>query len=97
MVLNLFSNNLFWDVETATLDLEKHIRFIIERVLMRGRLVDWSTLLQVYSAEQIKREIVKIRYLDKVTLQFCVTFFQVPKSRFRCYKLTRSNPELWKF
>jgi hypothetical protein len=97
LLSTLFSKNLFWDIEESTLDVEKHARFIIERVLMRGRMTDWKGLFQVYTQMRMKREIVKIRYLDAVTLQFCSTFFQLPKSKFKCYKQTPLTQQLWQF
>lgn len=96
MPLN-FSPNLFWDTDETTLDLEKNARFIIERVLMRGRLSDWWTLYRLYGPERIKVEAMKIRYLDKVTLSFCSSFFNVPKSKFRCYRQPQSIQQLWQY
>ncbi|NUO00501.1 MAG: hypothetical protein HUU01_07795 [Saprospiraceae bacterium] len=49
-----FSANLFWDTDETTLDLEKNARFIIERVLSRGRLSDWFILLKLYGQDRIK-------------------------------------------
>jgi hypothetical protein len=95
--INQFSPNLFWDTDEQTLDPEKHARFIIERVLMRGRLEDWTALKKLYGVERIKQEALKIRYLDKVTLSFCSTMFHVPKSKFRCYKQPQSIQQLWQF
>jgi hypothetical protein len=39
--MDFFSKNLFWDVDENDLNSEKHARFIIERVLMHGRMSDW--------------------------------------------------------
>lgn len=35
-----FSPYLFWDTEISNIDIQKHKRFIIERVLMKGKLED---------------------------------------------------------
>ncbi|HMQ46214.1 MAG TPA: hypothetical protein PKA00_11085 [Saprospiraceae bacterium] len=93
----LFSNNLFWDIEEDALDSEKNARFIIERVLSQGRLRDWFALVDLYGLDKIKHESLKIRYLDKVTLNFCSKLFNVPKSKFRCYKQPQSIQQLWQF
>ena len=85
-----FSNNLFWDIEETELDTEKNRRFIIERVLSRGKMSDWWALVKLYSLDTIKKEVVQIRYLDKVTLNFCSTFFHIPKTQFRCYNQPQS-------
>lgn len=96
-VSSRFSKNLFWDTEEATIDGEKHARFIIERVITRGRLRDWFTLVRLYGLERIKQEVLKIRYLDPVTLQFCSNLFNVPKSNFRCYTQPQSIQQLWPY
>ncbi|MFN0036297.1 MAG: DUF6922 domain-containing protein [Saprospiraceae bacterium] len=93
----IFSTNLFWDTDETTLDSAKHTRFIVERVLTRGRLADWYALSHLYGYERIKQEALKIRYLDKVTLSFCSSFFKVPKSKFRCYKQPPSIQQLWQY
>jgi len=85
-----FSKNLFWDTDPKSLDLEKNARFIVERVLMRGGLADWRNLYRIYGYERLKKEVLKIRYLDKVTLNFCSVFFNLPKSDFKCYR----NPNI---
>ncbi len=92
-----FSANLFWDTDESTLDMEKNARFIIERVLSRGRLSDWFALVQLYGRDRIKKEAMQIRYLDKVTLSFCSTLFNVPKSKFRCYNQPQSIQQLWQY
>lgn len=33
-----FSRELFWDYPDLNIDLEKHARFVIERVVMRGAI-----------------------------------------------------------
>lgn len=92
-----FSKNLFWDVDASDLDAKEHARFIIERVLTRGLMKDWWTLIHLYDWETIKTEIVQIRYLDKRTLNFCSTFFHIPKTEFRCYNQPQSIQELWQY
>lgn len=92
-----FSPNLFWDTDPTTLDQVKHARYIIERVLLRGQLSDWFTMVRLYGLERIKQEAMNIRYLDKTTLNFCSNLFGVPKSKFRCYKQPRSIQQLWPF
>lgn len=88
---------LFWDTDPMNLDLEKNAKYIIERVLTKGLLRDWQQLMKFYGKERLKKEIVGIRYLDKVTLNFCSTFFDIPKSEFRCYNEPPSIQELWTF
>jgi hypothetical protein len=96
-IANLFSTSLFWDTDETMLDAEKNARFIVERVLSRGRMRDWVALVSLYGYERIKQEALEIRYLDKLTLNFCSVLFNVPKSEFRCYNQPLSVQELWQF
>jgi len=77
--------HLFWDTDIDDINLEKHSRFIIERVVMRGNISDWKWMRQIYSKEIISRKIVEIRYLDQKTLSFLSVIYKIPKERFRCY------------
>ena len=95
--MDIFSKNLFWDVDADDLDIQENARFIIERVLMRGRIQDWLTINRIYGLDKIKEEAVRIRYLDKVTLNFCSTYFHIPKSQFRCYNQPQSIQQLWDY
>lgn len=95
MIANDFSAALFWDIDKSALDKDKNARFIIERVLTRGVLNDWKALLRVYTKEQIIAEATQMRYLDKLTLQFCSTIFQIPKEQFRCYTPLQSAQQPW--
>jgi len=91
------SKALFWDTDYNTIDYEKHARFVIERVLTRGNWNDWQELRMYYGLSKIKQEVVRIRYLDKLTLNFCHTFFNIQKENFRCYNTERSIRELWNY
>ena len=91
------SKTLFWDTDITKIDYEKNARHIIERVLMRGMLSDWFTIKDYYGIERIKSEIIKIRYLDKVTLNFCSKYFKIPKKQFKCYNTEPSIQKLWNY
>jgi hypothetical protein len=79
-----FSKALFWDVDLADLDIEKHSKFIIERVVSRGNMQDWQLLKKMYGKNRIKNEVLKIRCLDKKTVGFLSVYFTVEVSEFRC-------------
>ncbi len=85
--------SLFWDVDVKTIDLQKHRISVIERITLRGRWEEFKTMLNFYGKETVKETLLEVRYLDKVTLAFCSTIFEIPKSEFRCYKLAQLNPE----
>jgi hypothetical protein len=45
--------NLFWDVSKESLDPEKNRQLIIERVITRGNIDEFSGLLHFYGMRQI--------------------------------------------
>ena len=90
-----FSNYLFWDTVKTKIDFEKNKPYVIERVLSHGMLSDWELIKKLYGKQLIKEEVLKLRYLDKYSLNFCAAYFNEPISNFRCYKLAQSNPTHW--
>ncbi len=73
-----FSKYLFWDSEIELIDRKKNKKAIIERVLTRGFLEDFYTLLNMYSLEEISEAIKTSRVLDKKTANFCSRYFNIP-------------------
>ena len=92
-----FSPHLFWDVDVSQLDSEKSKRLIVERVFTLGDFSDLKLLFLLYSKEEVLQELKNAGSLDKKTLNFASHFFQMPKSDFKCYKKTQSNPTHWKY
>jgi hypothetical protein len=89
--------SLFWDSDVKTIDLQKHKKSIITRVLMRGTHEEFAQLLKFYGKRTVKKTALTTRYLDKYTLAFCVTLFKTPKTEFRCYIWSQSNPTHWDY
>lgn len=44
---------LFWDVDTATLDIEKNERLIVSRLLNYGTLEGWRWLVRTYGKARV--------------------------------------------
>ena len=88
---------LFWDTDVSKIDLQKHKASVIERIMMRGRLEEFQAAMRYYGAETVKNVLLNARYLDKTTLSFCSTIFEIPVTEFRCYKLAQSNPAHWDY
>ena len=74
-----FAQNLFWDANIEGIELQKHKRYIIERVLTRGRIEDFRKLLTLYSNDEIKTELRKSKDLDSKTRHFSSWYFQIPE------------------
>lgn len=93
----VFRKELFWDVNYEDINFEKHARFVIGRVVMRGNLDDWNNLKDIYGLEKIKTEVLNIRYLDKRTLSYLSVILNVKKEKFRCYNTEPSIKALWDY
>jgi len=91
------SENLFWDVDIENIDYEKYSQHIINRVLLRGNLNDWFEIKNFYGVNRIKNEAQQMRYLDQRTLSFCSTYFNLPKTQFKCYNTPQSIQQLWDY
>jgi len=91
------TKEIFWDVDFDHLDFDKHARFVIGRVLMRGTLEDWFEIKRYYGPERIKKEATQLRYFDKKTLSFCSVYFDVPRAKFRCFIEPPSIKKLWNY
>ena len=50
-----FRQTLFWDVDPQTIDVKKHARYIIERVLELGEPREVGWLFQKYPKREIRR------------------------------------------
>ncbi|TAK44354.1 MAG: hypothetical protein EPO28_04955 [Saprospiraceae bacterium] len=88
---------LFWDVDVRAVDLDKHKSSVIERIVTRGRWSEFRAMLQFYGKDTVKQTMLNARWLDKTTLAFCSNIFDVPVTKFRCYKLAQSNPQHWDY
>lgn len=85
--------SLFWDADVQQIDLDAHKSQVIERILMRGRLEEYRAMMQFYGRETVQKVVLEARYLDKYTLAFCCTIFDLPQTAFRCFRLAQLNPE----
>lgn len=89
------SKDIFWDVDVETIDKEQHARYVIERVLTRGRMEDFVELQQTYEKDRIVRELQRSRLLDPKTLNFCSAYYGINKKDFKCYTTKESKQKHW--
>ncbi len=91
------SNTLFWDVDIATIQYDKHAPFVIERVLSMGTLDDFKIIKAYYGKPKLKRIVKTLRYMDDRVLHFCSAYFNIPISDFRCYTTKQLNQTHWNY
>jgi hypothetical protein len=85
-IQQLFKPCLFWDTNIADIDINKHNKFIIERVIKRGTRKDWETTLKLYGKKSVRDQALTIRSLDPKSLNYLSIFFNTNKNKFRCSK-----------
>ena len=66
--------SLFWDVDVQTIDLQKHRKSVIERILLRASFDEFCNLLKYYGKETVRDTLLQVRYLDKKHSLFAVRF-----------------------
>lgn len=92
-----FSDNLFWDINTADLDLDTQATFVVARVLNRGTWEDWLHIRDYYGLPGIKIIAVTIRSLNPKALAFISMATDTPKENFRCFTLIQSSATHWHY
>lgn len=92
-----FSQNLFWDIDINTLDIDKHPSQVIERVLEYGQWEDWKKIKDYYTLETIKDIAINLRSLEATAMSFISTITHTSIEDFRCYKLKQSKQQPWIF
>jgi len=75
----------FWDVNIDEIDLEKHKRFVIERILNNGDHQALTWLRKIYDEETIKEAVKKSRNLTRKTARFWQAYFRLSEEEMRCF------------
>ena len=73
-----FTKYLFWDSPIENINIKRHQKYIIERVLSKGLLSDLYLLIKMYSNDEIIAAVKKSKVLDRKTINFCSIYFKVP-------------------
>ena len=55
-----FSDYLFWDVDPALVDIDKHQSWLVKRVLEKGCWEDWKKLRQLLTKEQLTESVIEV-------------------------------------
>ena len=90
-----FSPNLFWDADPKDLDLVKHKKYVVQRVLERGTLDDMRHMFAMYGFDDVVATSKMLRSLEPKSFAFIVNLSGQPKESFRCYTLRQSNQAPW--
>lgn len=90
-----FRQSLFWDVDPKTIDPQKHARYIIERVLLRGDVEDFRRVMETYGEEKIKESVLQNKTLDKRSQNFWCLYFNIKPSLCTKNQSTLKQSPFW--
>ena len=93
--MDVLRKELFWDTPIEGIDLERHARFIVERVLHRGTWHDWVAVREHYGPSRLRELVTQIRDMDPKSLAFCKAVFGLQNEDFRCCAWKLSTPAPW--
>jgi hypothetical protein len=86
----------FWDVPFASLSIEQHRRFIIERLLNEGDLPAVQWVIKHYGMDNIRQVVCEARGLNRMTARFWQGYFKLREEEMRCFTLSwMSNENLF--
>ncbi len=91
------SSHLFWDVDSSTVHMDTHQKFIVSRVLEYGLLSDWIIVNNYYGKNELGRIAASLRSLDKRALSFISNYTGLAEEKFRCYTTRQSIPQHWSY
>ncbi len=89
------SGHLFWDTPVENVDVERHRRWLVNRVLEKGTWQDWNRLLQLYGKEGVRDAVKSMRSLEKKAFRFACAVLDIEPSDCRCFTNTRSRAGHW--
>lgn len=87
-ILEGLSSHLFWDVNQETLDWEKHVSLIVERVIQRGTYKNLLLLENRYGKEKIVETVKQLSFLTPKDRQFVHTYYKIPIHQLKCFTKT---------
>lgn len=79
------SPHLFWDIDKAQFDFERHAGQLIARVLEYGEFEDWRFVRDYYGLERIVAECRQLRTLDPKALYYVAAVSHTDPTTYRCY------------
>ena len=88
--------SLFWDVDLKNIDIKKHKRFIIERILEFGDSKDYKWAVSRYGKKDIKQALLKSRKLNKKSRNFWCFIFNINEKQCIRNQSIKKQSMFWK-
>ena len=93
--INLFSTNLFWDVDPSEFQMDKCPEQVVSRVLECGEWSDWCVIRDYWGLEKIAEICKRLRTMSPQALSYICCVTHTKKEDYRCYRFAQLNPTLW--
>lgn len=90
-MITQLSKNLFWDVDFAKLEWEKHQLLIVERVIARGSYQEFKLTELHYGKNKMAHIAKRIAYLPTKDMNFVSIYFNLPLNELKCYTKKQSG------
>ena len=82
-------------MDPNSLDWHKDMPLIITRVVERGTVAEWKTILDKYGLNKIVDTAKKIMYMDLMAVNFLAQISDTPITEFLCYNTRQLNQQHW--
>lgn len=86
--------SLFWDINPAKLDMDRHAAFIIVRVMERGTRQEVRSIWNYYGETIIKKHLLEARYLHNKTISYFANQFDISRTQFKSF-YNREKVRTW--
>lgn len=90
-LIDRLSASLFWDVDPATIDPNRHRDFVIRRVAERGTMGEVRDAWRHYGEAAFREALLTAPALGAKTLSYFANQFRLPRERFRAYQQGTTN------
>ncbi len=91
------SKQAFWDVDMDKIDYKKNARYVVEKVIERGKAEDFDSILAFYGFGKVKELALQANWLSDISMNFCCVLFKVKPTDFKCYEKKQLNLQHWNF
>lgn len=78
---------LLWDVDISQIDIDKHQKYIIERIVEYGDIAEIKWMQSVYSREQISRVVSDSKRISRKAGDFFAFIYKLDRSKVRCLQM----------
>jgi len=79
---------ILWDVDIEKLDIKRHKKFIIERIIKYGNEKDVGWMLKTYSLKEIGEVVKKSKNIDRKSANYWALRLNIPREEIYCLRNT---------